>query len=58
MNIEMIEQQIEEIEEALPKIKAIVADVKVCSSDISKTILTSAIKKVSAPILEFKLTAE
>lgn len=56
MNIESIETQLTSIEEALPKLKAIVSDVKACSSDISKTILISAIKKISTPILEFKLT--
>lgn len=58
MNIEAIEEQLTAIEETLPKLKAVVADVKACSSDISKTILTSAIKKFSAPITDFKLTAE
>ena len=58
MNIEAIEDQLNAIEEALPKLKAVVADVKACSSEISKTILTSAIKKFSAPIVEFKLTTD
>jgi len=58
MNIEAVEEQLNAIEEALPKIKEIISDVKACNSEISKTILTSAIKKFSAPIVDFKLTAE
>lgn len=58
MNIESIEQQLAAIEEALPKLKAVVNDVKACSSDISKTILMSAIKKFSTPIVDFKLNSE
>lgn len=58
MNIDAIEEQLNAIEEVLPKLKAIVADVKACNSEISKTILTSAIKKFSAPIADFKLTAD
>ena len=58
MNIEAIEQQLIAIEESLPKLKAIVGDVKACNSEISKTILMSAIKKFSNPIVEFKLNPE
>lgn len=55
MNIIAIESQLASIEEAIPKIKEIIADIKACNSEISKTILTSAIKKFSAPIIDFKL---
>lgn len=55
MNIELVESQLAAIEEALPKLKAVLADIKNCNSDISKTILASAIKKFSAPIVDFKL---
>lgn len=58
MNIEAIEQQLVAIEEALPKIKEIIADVKSCNSEISKTILASAIKKFSTPIVDFKFTGD
>lgn len=58
MNIESIEQQLVAIEDVLPKLKAIVGDVKACNSDISKTILMSAVKKFSAPIVDFKLNSE
>lgn len=58
MNIETIEQQLVAIEEVLPKLKAVVGDVKACNSDISKTILMSAVKKFSAPIVDFKLNPE
>lgn len=58
MNIEAIEQQLVAVEEALPKLKAVIGDVKVCNSDISKTILMSAIKKISTPLVDFKLNSE
>ena len=58
MNIEAIEQQLVAIEEVLPKLKAVVGDVKACNSDISKTILMSAVKKFSVPIVDFKLNPE
>jgi hypothetical protein len=58
MNIEAIEQKLTAIEEVLPKLKAVINDVKVCNSDISKTILMSAVKKFSTPIVDFNLNTE
>lgn len=58
MDTEFVEKQLATIEEALPKLKAIIGDVKTCNSEISKTILMSAVKKFSTPIIDFKLAAE
>ena len=58
MNIEAVDKQLVAIEEVLPKLKEVVGDVKFCNSDISKTILMSAIKKLLAPIVDFKLDPE
>lgn len=55
MNIEEVEAKIEEVERTVSKIKELVADFKVCSSDITKALVTSAVKKYAATIADFKI---
>ena len=55
MNIEEVEAKIEEVEKTVSKIKELVADFKVCSSDITKALVTSAVKKYAATIADFKI---
>lgn len=55
MNIDEIEQQIQQIEEILPKLKDIVSDMKLCNNDTTKQILAAAIKKYANPLVEFKI---
>ena len=54
MNIEEIEAKIEEFEKTLSKVKELIADFKVCTSDITKTLVTSAVKKYIATLPDFK----
>lgn len=55
MMINEIEQQLSAIEEAIPKIKDILNDLKLCTSDTTKQILMAAIKKYANPIIDFKI---
>ena len=55
MNIEEIETQINALEETIGKLKELIADAKVCSSDITKTLISSAIKKYATSISDFKI---
>ena len=55
MNINEIEAKIEEVEKIIVKIKELVTDAKVCSSEITKTLISSAIKKYASTISDFKL---
>lgn len=55
MNIEDIENKIEDIEKVVIKVKELIADYKVCSSDITKALISSAVKKYALSISEFKL---
>ena len=54
MNIEEIETKITALEDTVSKMKALLADAKVCSSDITKTLIASALKKYAASIADFK----
>lgn len=55
MNIEEVEAKLTTLEETVAKVKALVADAKVCSSEITKTLISSAVKKYAAAISDFKL---
>ncbi len=55
MFIELVEDNLSKIEEALPKMKELIADFKVCNSAISKAVLMSALKKISQPLVDFNL---
>lgn len=55
MNIQEVEDKIEEVEKTIVKIKELVADMKVCSSEITKTLVASAIRKYASTISDFKL---
>jgi len=55
MNIEDIESRLNSLEETIGKLKELIADAKVCSSDITKTLITSAVKKYAASISDFKI---
>ena len=55
MNIEDIENKIEDIEKVDIKVKELIADYKICSSDITKALISSAVKKYALSISEFKL---
>lgn len=55
MNIEEIETKINALEETIGKLKELIADAKVCSSDITKTLISSAIKKYATSISDFKI---
>ena len=55
MNIEEVEAKIEEVEKTVIKIKELVADAKLCTSEITKTLISSAVKKLAATISDFKL---
>ena len=43
MNFEEIEQNIVNVENAVAKIKELVADAKVCQSEITKTLIVSKV---------------
>lgn len=55
MNIQEVEEKIEEVEKTLAKIRELIADMKVCSSEITKTLVASAIKKYATTISDFKV---
>lgn len=55
MNIEEVEKKLEELEKTVVKVKELVADYKVCTSEITKALVTSAVKKYAASISDFKL---
>lgn len=55
MNIEEIESRLNALEETISKVKDLVADAKVCTSEITKTLISSAVKKYAASIADFKL---
>ena len=54
MNIEDIEAKIEDLEKTVSKVKELIADFKVCTSDITKTLVTSAVKKYLSTLPDFK----
>jgi hypothetical protein len=55
MNIEEIESKVNTLEETINKMKELVSDAKVCSSDITKALITSALKKYAASVSDFKI---
>ena len=55
MNIEEIENKLNSLEETVRKLKELVADAKVCTSEITKTLIHSAVKKYAASINDFKI---
>lgn len=55
MNIEEIETKIASLEDTLGKVKALVADAKICNSEITRALISSAVKKYATAISEFKL---
>lgn len=54
MNIEEIEAKIEDCEKTLSKVRELITDLKVCTSDITKTLVTSAVKKYLSTLPDFK----
>lgn len=56
MSIEHIEDHLVQVEEAIPKMKELIADLKLCNSELSKTVLMSALKKISRPLLDFNVS--
>ena len=54
MNIEDIEKKIEDFENTLHKVKELIADFKVCTSDITKTLVSSAVKKYLSTLPDLK----
>ena len=54
MNIEELEAKIDDCDKILSKVKELIADYKVCASDITKTLVSSAVKKYIATLPDFK----
>lgn len=50
-----MEKQILQIEDAIPKIKELLTDVRACTSETARTILAAAIRKYAAVLTEFKI---
>lgn len=55
MNIEEIEKSINSLEDTLSKLKELISDAKVCSSEITKNLIHSAIKRYASNISNFKI---
>ena len=55
MNFEEVEKSIANIDSSISKIKELLADAKICNSDITKTLISSAIKKYASIVADFKL---
>lgn len=55
MNIEEIETKLNSLEDTVGKLRELVGDAKVCSSEITKTLITSAMKKYATSISDFKI---
>ena len=55
MNIEELENKMNALEDTISKMKDLLADLKICNSDITKTLISSAIKKYAATIADFKI---
>ena len=53
--IETLETKVNNLSETVEKLKALVSDMKICSSDITKTLIISAIKKYSESVSNFKI---
>lgn len=56
--VEEIETKVEELEKTIAKIKALIADSKVCSSDITKALIANALKKYAVSISLIDAKAE
>lgn len=56
MNIEEIENKLNKLEETVSKMKELISDAKICSSEITKKLISNALDKYAAVISEFKLT--
>lgn len=54
MNIEEIEAKIEDCEKTLSKVRELITDFKVCTSDITKTLVSSAVKKYLSTLPDLK----
>lgn len=54
MNIEELEAKIDDCDKTLSKVKELIADYKVCTSDITKTLVSSAVKKYLSTLPDFK----
>jgi len=55
MEIDEIEKKLSDVKDVILKVEELISDIKVCSSDTSKTILLAAIKKYASVIAEFKI---
>lgn len=55
MNIEEVEGKLKSLDDTVQKLKELLADAKVCSSEITKMLISSAMKKYAASIADFKL---
>ncbi len=55
MNIEEVETKVNGLEDTIGKLKELLADAKVCSSEITKTLILSAMKKYAASIADFRV---
>lgn len=54
-DIETIESQLNSLNDLIAKTTALINDSKICSSDITKSLIASAVKKYANAISEFKL---
>ena len=54
MNIEELEAKIEDFEKTVSKVKELIADFKVCTSEITKTLVASAVKKYISTLPDLK----
>lgn len=50
-----IETKLVELNDLITKVNALIKDSKICESDITKTLISSAIKKYVGAISEFKI---
>ena len=55
MNIEEVETRLNNLEETISKMKELLSDLKICNSDITKTLIMSALKKYAATVADFKI---
>lgn len=54
-NMSNIETQLNDLSELINKVTALLNDNKVCSSDITKSLISSAVKKYVGAISDFKI---
>lgn len=55
MDIDKIDSRLNAAETAISKIKELLADAKICNSEITKTLILSAMKKYSMALSDFKI---